>query len=91
MSGKADITACYKGLRIEIEVKRDDGTGTVSELQVYESKLWSRAGAICLLVDDYGYGMRSLDNVFMHVDIAERNGLWNHIVSDIKRSLGIIN
>ena len=91
MSGKADITACYKGLRIEVEVKKEDGTGVVSELQKYESKLWSRSGAVCMFVDDYEYGTRALDSVFINIDIAERNGLWNQMMSDIEQSLGTIN
>lgn len=43
--GNADITACYYGRRIELEVKRQKGQ-TPTELQQYELDQWAAVGAV---------------------------------------------
>ena len=48
-AGTPDITACYRGRHIEIEVKRPGEKP--KKLQLYELEKWREAGAVAVWVE----------------------------------------
>lgn len=48
-TGDPDITGCYHGRHIELEVKRPAGRGA-TPLQQYRLEQWRAAGAACAVV-----------------------------------------
>jgi len=57
-SGRADLSGCIRGHRVEIEVKNE--TGRLSKLQRYEINEWLRAGATAFVA-------RSVEDVRLHL------------------------
>ena len=60
--GVADITACYKGLYLAIEVK--EGNNTPSPQQgIHARNVW-KAGGVCIVVWD----VKTVETVLIHID-----------------------
>jgi Holliday junction resolvase len=50
--GEPDIVGVHKGRFYAFEIKRNDGKGIVSELQLYKIKSINEAGGVAMIVDN---------------------------------------
>lgn len=50
--GEPDIVGVHKGTFYAFEIKRDDGKGIVSDLQLYKIKRINEAGGVAMIVKD---------------------------------------
>jgi len=79
-AGTPDITACYHGLHIEIEVKRPGGQ--LTRLQAHELAKWAEAGAMTIVATSVEDVKLALEPVRRWLD--ERQGIIGHGVLDQK-------
>lgn len=69
-AGVPDILVCYKGLFIGLEVKSNEKTAKVSELQKHNMEKISAAGGISIIVDS----LAATQELFKDLSEVEKNG-----------------
>lgn len=60
-SGRADISGCYKGRALRIEVKTPDNKNVASKKQELDLKKWFSAGAIVCVAYSVSYVHRMIE------------------------------
>ena len=65
-AGTPDITACYRGRHIEIEVKRPGEKPT--KLQQYELAKWAEAGAVTMVATSVEDVRKMIEAIGSHVE-----------------------